>query len=56
MKRSHFTTPRTLADAEFPVGYPTYTHRTILEHASWQSLAVGAVLGAGLMLLIARFL
>jgi hypothetical protein len=55
MKRSHFTTPRTLADAEFPVGYPT-AKPNYLELTPWWALAIGAVFGALAMLIVARFI
>ncbi len=51
MKPSHYTTPRTLADASFDVGYPT---RYRFERSARRAdvfLIVVCVAAAGLMLL-----
>ena len=51
MKPSHYTTPRTLADANFDVGYPT---RYRFERSARRAdvfMVVVCVAAAGLMLL-----
>ena len=53
----NYTTPRTLADAEFRVGYPVIVHRIstierIADHAL--AVAIGVISAVGLIHYLAR--
>ena len=47
MRESHFKTPRTLADCEFRVGYPTAHPRSSIEHLGEKVVSYALAFAAG---------